>query len=129
MESNCYAGPCESFDSQHAVVDRRCRYNREIQKPIRITGIDCAQAVQPFAPATAEAALAAPPAQPYHAGSLAKLSDACSECAKTRHWLQTCVDCEYLDAARFDDLTNQCLVILDELNSMIRESESWQITL
>ena len=65
----------------------------------------------------------------YTAYSLAKLSDACSECAKTRHWLQTCVDCEYLDAARFDDLTNQCLVILDELNSMIRESESWQITL
>ena len=65
----------------------------------------------------------------YTAYSLAKLSDACSECAKTRHWLQTCVDCGYLDAARFESLTKQCLVILDELNSKIRESESWQISL
>lgn len=65
----------------------------------------------------------------YTVHSLAKLSDACAECAKTRHWLQTCVDCAYLDAKRFKVLSEQCLAIIDELNSRIREAESWQVTL
>lgn len=62
----------------------------------------------------------------YPAHLALKLTDADAECAETRHWLQTSLDCEYLTNENFDHLTDRCLAVGAKLDHMIQNAETWQ---
>lgn len=55
-----------------------------------------------------------------------KLTDSDGEAAETRHWMQTSLDCGYINEKQFEDLTERCLAIGAKLGHMIQNAESWQ---
>ena len=55
---------------------------------------------------------------------MAKADEA--ESGETRHWLQTCLDCDYLTNPLFENLTEQCLAIGAKLGHMIQHADSWR---
>ena len=62
----------------------------------------------------------------YPAHFASKLTDSDAECAETRHWLQTCLDCEYLTNEQSHDLTERCLAVGAKLGHMIQNAETWK---
>lgn len=62
----------------------------------------------------------------YPAHFASKLTDSDGEAAETRHWLQTSMDCEYIESQQFEDLTERCLAIGAKLGHMIQNAEAWK---
>jgi four helix bundle protein len=62
----------------------------------------------------------------YPAHFASKLTDADAEGGESRHWLQTCLDCEYISEGQFQDLTERCLAIGAKLGHMIQNADQWQ---
>ncbi len=61
----------------------------------------------------------------YRAHFASKLTDAEAESAETRHWLQTGLDCEYLNEEQFLKLTEDCLGVGAKLGHMIQHADKW----
>jgi four helix bundle protein len=61
----------------------------------------------------------------YPAHFASKLTDADAECAETRHWLQTSLDCEYLTAEQFAIITEDSLGVGAKLGHMIQNADKW----
>jgi four helix bundle protein len=62
----------------------------------------------------------------YPAHFASKLSDSDGECAETRHWLQTALDCGYISPDAFDELVEGTLVVGSKLGNMIQNAEKWK---
>ena len=59
----------------------------------------------------------------YQAHFVSKLTDADSEQAETRHWLDTSLACEYLIEEQYNRLLNKCKEIGRMLGSMMSNPE------
>ena len=56
---------------------------------------------------------------------MSKLTDADGEQLETQHWIDTAVDCGYLDHAQAAELNDELSKIGRMLNSMIKKSEQF----
>jgi four helix bundle protein len=61
----------------------------------------------------------------YEKHFISKLTDADSEQLETQHWLETALDCGYIDADQRDSLCNDLKEIGRMLNSMIGKATSF----
>ena len=61
----------------------------------------------------------------YPAHFASKLTDADSESAETRHWLQTSLDCGYLWEEQSAKLVEECLRVGSKLGHMIQNADKW----
>ncbi len=61
----------------------------------------------------------------YEKHFVSKLTDADGEQLETQHWIDTAMDCGYLDDAQAVDLNDELSKIGRMLNSMIKKSEQF----
>ncbi len=61
----------------------------------------------------------------YQAHFVSKLTDADGEHAETLHWLQTALDCGYIDAGKHDELNTMCHEIGAMLGKMMSIPETF----
>lgn len=58
----------------------------------------------------------------YEKHFISKLTDADGEQMETQHWLQTALDCSYIDARTHDQLTARCMEIGRMLGGMMEKA-------
>lgn len=58
----------------------------------------------------------------YEKHFISKLTDADGEQMETQHWLQTALDCGYIDSRKHDDLVTHCMEIGRMLGGMMEKA-------
>lgn len=59
----------------------------------------------------------------YEKHFISKLTDSDGEQMETQHWIETALDCEYIDQKKSIELTNRCREIGRMLGGMMEKSE------
>lgn len=63
----------------------------------------------------------------YRAAFIAKLSDAESEAAETKVWLDLAERCGYIDGLKRDEIEQICTTVIGQIIVMINDADKWLI--